>query len=205
MRCYYCDEEAGAPGVMHRCRGAGTEFEVGAGGIAVPAAIAADVAYAEMMAREYAAVAVVDAARVRTSSALLQALDQPKRGFTLRQPLAKAKQWQIDFGPEKYAGVGEPAYEVGGNIVITVQPRCLFKGEKLFADDDAEPRGSGTRVLQIFVGKKMQALRDVSTTELLGGVDVKMDVCDRALCMSMVVHFLKPCAFWATILGRAVA
>jgi hypothetical protein len=34
MRCYYCDEEVGAPGALHECRGTGTQFIVDPGGIA---------------------------------------------------------------------------------------------------------------------------------------------------------------------------
>src|SRR5262245_56111085 len=55
-----------------------------------------------------------------------------------RTPLQKARDWQIDFGPVSGAA--------GTTTTITVQPQCLFRGEKIMATDTGSPAGTGTRI-----------------------------------------------------------
>ena len=117
-------------------------------------------------------------------------------------PLQKARDWHIDIGPVSGAA--------GTSTTITVQPQCLYRGEKLMATDTGSPVGYGTRIGQIAIGQKLQ--RPVGGGSTLTfffanttlGNGIKWDTCKEALSISMTISFVQSCTFDATVFGKAV-
>lgn len=118
-------------------------------------------------------------------------------------PLQKARDWQIDFGPVSGAA--------GTTTTITVQPQCLFRGEKVMATDSGSPAGFGTRIQTILIGQKLQ--RPLGTGGTLTaffannslGNGIKWDTCQQALSISITVSFIQACTLDLTVFGKAVA
>ncbi len=125
------------------------------------------------------------------------------RPMTHKIPLQKARDWQIDFGPVSGAA--------GTTTTITVQPQCLFRGEKVMATDSGSPAGTGTRVQTILIGQKLQrplgtggTLTSFFANNALGN-GIKWDTCQSALSIAMTVSFVQACTFDCTVFGKAVA
>lgn len=119
-----------------------------------------------------------------------------------RRPLQAARDWQIDFGPVSGAA--------GTTTVITQQPQCLFRGEKVMATDSASTAGTGTRIGQILIGQRLQRPAGVGATltaffanNALGN-GIKWDTCDKALSIAVTVSFIQSCTFDMTVFGKAV-
>ncbi len=99
---------------------------------------------------------------------------------------ASARDWQTDFGPV----VGKK----GESKVIKVHPQILFRGEKLIASDSCEKSGTGTRIVNIFVGQRSQM-----------GNGLNWDVCHLGQEICMTVEFTEDCTFDASVFGKAVS
>jgi hypothetical protein len=126
------------------------------------------------------------------------------RPTALRAPFAKARDWQVDFGP-----ASAPA---GETTVISINPQCLFRGEKIIATDTGSPAGFGTRVTQVLIGQKPQrpaggtggpTLTAFYAANSLGN-GILWDTCTEALAISVTVSFIQACTFHMTVFGRAV-
>lgn len=117
-----------------------------------------------------------------------------------KQPLQKARDWQMSLGPVSGAA--------GSSQVLTAQPRCYFRGEKIIATDTAQPPGSGTYISQLLVGRRLQRpIGRIPTSAFAPnalGSGIKMDTCQPAFAIAMTVEFVKACTFDATIFGKAV-
>lgn len=117
--------------------------------------------------------------------------------------LQRARPWQVDFGPEPLDG-GKGAK--GTTISITVAPRCLFRGERLIATDSWNPPGTGTRITQVLIGRRIQDKLGLPlpTSHFATKRPFRLDTCEKALSISLTVEFLEDCVFDATLHGRAV-
>jgi hypothetical protein len=124
------------------------------------------------------------------------------RPVTYRQPLQKARDWDLSFGPVSGAA--------GTTTVITVAPQCLFRGEKVMATDTASPAGTGTRITQVLIGQRLQrpATGGGSLTVFFSngalGNGIKWDTCQQALSIAVTVSFISAVTFDMTVFGKAV-
>ena len=124
------------------------------------------------------------------------------RPVTHRQPLQKARDWDLSFGPVSGAA--------GTTTIITVAPQCLFRGEKVMATDSGSPAGYGTRITQVLIGQRLQrpATGGGSLTAFFAqtalGNGIKWDTCQQALSIAITVSFIQACTFDATVFGKAV-
>lgn len=125
---------------------------------------------------------------------------QPVR-FTSARP-TRARTWQLAIGP---------AYGQAGTVTtLMAQPQCLFRGEKIVANDSGTPPGTGTLIQQIIVGNKLQMPNTGKgiLTQFLGPQSLhnglKMDTCTPPLTIAMTVSFMQPCTFDCLIFGQAV-
>lgn len=125
------------------------------------------------------------------------------RPMVQQVPLAKARDWQIDFGP--VSGTA------GTQTTVVVNPQVLFRGEKMMATDTgANAAGFNTRIGAIFVGQKSQrpANSGATLTAFFAnnslGNGIKWDTCDKALSISLTISFITTSTFDATVFGKAV-
>ena len=124
------------------------------------------------------------------------------RPMLTRQPLQKARDWQIDFGP--VSGT------VGQITTVVQPPQCLFRAEKVMATDTSTNAGYGTAITSIFVGQKNQrpANSGATLTAFFAnnslGNGIKWDTCKEALSISIGVSFIAQCTFYMTVFGKAV-
>lgn len=124
------------------------------------------------------------------------------RPMTHKTPLQKARDWQIDFGPVSGSA--------STTTIITRNPQCLFRGEKVMATDTGSTAGLGTSISTILIGQRLQRpAGDGSTLTLFFsqqalGNGVKWDTCDKALTISVTVSFIQQCTFYMTVFGKAV-
>jgi hypothetical protein len=124
------------------------------------------------------------------------------RPMVHRQPLQKARDWQIDFGPV--------CQGAGTTTTVSQNPQCLFRAEKVMATDTGSPAGTGTRIQQIFVGNKLQRPANAGATLTLFfannalGNGVRWDTCEKALSIAITVSFITGCTFDMTVFGKAV-
>ena len=124
------------------------------------------------------------------------------RPITHRQPLQRARDWDLSFGPVSGAA--------STTTVITVAPQCLFRGEKMMATDDATPVGTGSRITQVLIGQRLQrpATGGGSLTLFFAqtslGNGLKWDTCQAALSISITVSFIVATTFNAVVFGKAV-
>jgi hypothetical protein len=123
------------------------------------------------------------------------------RPLITRQPLQKARDWQLDFGPT--------CSGANTSTTITVAPQCLFRGEKVMATDTGSPVGTATRIQTILIGNRLQ--RPASTSTLTTffsngalGNGIKWDTCERALSIAITVSYTSACTFDMTVFGKAV-
>lgn len=127
-----------------------------------------------------------------------------------RLPVQKARDWQIDL-PATYGTAGSAT-------TVTVNPQCLFRGEKIMATDTAlpggpttaVPAGYGTTVGTILIGNRLQrpagsgaTLTAFFANNALGN-GVKWDTCEKALSIAITVNFINSCTFYMTVYGKAV-
>lgn len=113
------------------------------------------------------------------------------------------REFSIDFGP-----AWAPA---GAQVTITARPQVLFRGEKIIATDTFDDPGTGTRVVQVAVGQKIQkpgnggagTLTKFFAVEALGD-GVRFDTAQDYATISVTVNFIQSCTFDMTVLGRAV-
>jgi hypothetical protein len=122
-------------------------------------------------------------------------LDKPSQDVKLRD-------WQIDFGP---------AWAPAGSVsTITIAPQCLFRGEKITATDTAPTPGTGTRILQVAVGQKVQKARTgngtltsmFASTALANGI--KFDTAQRWSRVAVTVSWVQSVTFDMSVFGSCV-
>ena len=124
------------------------------------------------------------------------------RPITHRQPLQKARDWDLSFGPVSGAAAT--------TTVITVAPQCLFRGEKVVATDSHTPAGTGTRITQVLIGQRLQrpATGGGSLTLFFSngtlGNGIKWDTCQQALSIAVTVSFIQAVTFDMTVFGKAI-
>lgn len=118
-------------------------------------------------------------------------------------PPQKARDWQIDFGP-----ASAPA---GYRTTITIQPQCLFRGDKITATDTSSRPGYGTRVVQVLVGQRVQRPASGQHATLTAffavnalGNGVRWDTCERRMSISVTVSFIEACTFEMAVFGKCV-
>lgn len=108
----------------------------------------------------------------------------------------KTRIWDIPLGPE----IGK----AGQQIIISMQPRCIFRGERLIANDTAKIPGTGTRIKQVLVGRRLQAdFRERPTYDFMNGADITMDTCQPAFSIVFYIDFLEDCTWWGSLVGMA--
>lgn len=124
------------------------------------------------------------------------------RPVTHKQPLQRARDWDLAFGPVSGAA--------GTTTTITQQPQCLFRGEKVMATDSSATPGTGTRITQILIGQRLQrpATGNGSLTLFFSngalGNGIKWDTCQQALSISITISFIAACTFDMVVFGKAV-
>lgn len=117
-------------------------------------------------------------------------------------PLNRARDWTIDFGPVSGAA--------GTTTVVTQNPQCLFRGEKMMATDTGSTAGYGTRIVQVLIGNKLQKSTGGGATLTAFyaptslGNGIKWDTCEKGLTIAVTVSFVQACTFDATVFGKAV-
>jgi hypothetical protein len=115
---------------------------------------------------------------------------------------AQAREFDFGFGP-----VWAPA---GRETTIKVSPQCLFRGEKILATDTHSTPGTGTRIIQVAVGQKIQKpggrngtlTRFFSETALTNGI--KFDTAHPWSEIAVTVSFVQECTFDMSVFGRAI-
>lgn len=114
----------------------------------------------------------------------------------------KFRDWQIDSGQ-----VFGPA---NGETVITLKPQCRFRCEKIMATDDSSNPGTGTRILSVTVGNKVQKVgaggrgsltQFFSQTALGNGI--RFDTASPWASIQIRVLFTQQCNFEITLFGTA--
>lgn len=114
----------------------------------------------------------------------------------------RVREWSMDFGPA-WAPAGE-------QIVLSVQPQCIFRGEKIVATDTGSTPGRGTRIMSVTVAQKIQRpagdkgtlTQFFSQTGLADGVT--FDTADKWAKIAVAVSFVESCTFDMSIFGTAV-
>lgn len=110
--------------------------------------------------------------------------------------------WDMSIGP---------AFGVAGSRqTLTVTPQCLFRVEKVMANDTGAPAGYGTRILQFIVGQRLQRPNANGSPLALFfgpatlGNGMRWDTCQRGLTISVQVEFVQSCTFDMALFGQAV-
>ena len=112
------------------------------------------------------------------------------------------REWDLSFGPVSGAA--------GSITVIAVAPQVRFRGEKVMASDTGSTPGSGTRIMQLVVGQRLQkpTANGSTLTTFFGanalGNGVTWDVCELAQTIAVTVSFAETCTFDMSVFGRAV-
>ena len=116
------------------------------------------------------------------------------------------RDWDLAFGP-----ASAPA---GSSILFSANPQCFFRGEKVVATDTGSPQGSGTRIMQVSIGQRIQrpngggaqngagSLTQFFASTALGN-GLLWDTCQPSLQISVLVSFVQACTFDMTVFGRA--
>jgi len=116
------------------------------------------------------------------------------------------RDWDLAFGP-----ASAPA---GSSILFSANPQCFFRGEKVVATDTGSPQGSGTRIMQVSIGQRIQrpngggaqngagSLTQFFASTALGN-GLLWDTCQPSLTISVLVSFVQACTFDMTVFGRA--
>lgn len=110
-------------------------------------------------------------------------------------------QWDLSFGPV--------SGKAGTITTITQTPMVLFKGERVVAMDTGNPPGTATRIMQLFVGQRLQRPSASGSTlvAFFGaaavGVGVSWDPCQPAYAISIQVSFIIDATFDLSVFGRA--
>ncbi len=119
-------------------------------------------------------------------------------------PRSEMRDWELSFGP-----ASAPAGQV---LVFTERPQATFRVEKVIATDSSSLPGTGTRIMQISVGQKIQrpgngsgagALTNFFASSALGNGTL-WDTCEPALSISVVVSFVQACTFDMSVFGKCV-
>lgn len=119
-----------------------------------------------------------------------------------KQPLRMARDWDVPLGPVSGAA--------GTQTTISFQPQAYFRVEKLMATDTATPPGTGTAIVQIAIGQRVQ--RPGSTaqgtltqffaeTALANGI--KLDTAHPYEAIAITVRFIQSCSFSMVLSGTA--
>lgn len=111
---------------------------------------------------------------------------------------------QFDFSTGQVFG---PA---GGQTVITIRPQCKFRIEKVMATDTATPAGTGTSIIQIAIGQKIQkanATGNGSLTMFFAqnaiANGVELDTAQPWEDIAITVSFNQSCTFSLNFSGTA--
>jgi hypothetical protein len=116
--------------------------------------------------------------------------------------LSESRDWQIDFGPAFGAA--------GTTRVLTNTPQVTFRGEKVMATDSAVPPGTGTRIMQLLVGQRIQrpTSNGSTTSQFFApfalGNGVRWDTCEKALTIAITVSFVQACTFDLVCFGKCI-
>lgn len=118
------------------------------------------------------------------------------------------RDWDLEFSP-----MSAPAGQV---VTFNASPQCFFKGEKVVATDSATPPGTGTRIMQIAIGNRVQRPGSRSRNTAVGGSltaffaqtalanGLLWDTCQPSMTISVDVSFVQACTFDMTVFGKAV-
>ena len=116
--------------------------------------------------------------------------------------LSSWRDWDLSFGPVSGAA--------GSITTITVAPQVHFRGQKVIATDTGNPPGTGTRIMQLVVGQRLQkpAANGSTLVVFFGpvalGNGVSWDTCEPGQTISVTVSFVVSCTFDLSVFGRAV-
>lgn len=110
--------------------------------------------------------------------------------------------WQVDSGQ-----VFGPA---NGETTITIRPQCRFRCEKIMATDDAANAGTGTRILSVTVGNKVQKVGPLGNGTLTKffaaqalANGISFDTADPWAEIQIRVRFVQQGNFEITLFGTA--
>lgn len=113
----------------------------------------------------------------------------------------RTRDWDLSFGP---------TFGLAGTITtIVASPQVLFRGRKIMATDSGTPAGTGTRIMQMLVGQRMQrpSANGSSLVAFFGpgalGNGVTFDTAQPALTIAVTVSFVQDCTFDMSIFGEA--
>ncbi len=122
---------------------------------------------------------------------------------TMRDDTPKERQFDMSFG-----AVWGPA---GFQTTITIRPQCLFRVEKLMATDSASTPGTGTSIVQVGVGQRIQRPGNTPQGSLTLffaqnaiADGITFDTAHPWEDIAITVTFIVACTFNATLWGRAV-
>jgi hypothetical protein len=122
---------------------------------------------------------------------------------TMRDDVPKERQFDMAFG-----AVWGPA---GFQTTITIRPQCLFRAEKLMATDSASTPGTGTSIVQVGVGQRIQRPGNTPQGSLTlffaqnaVADGITFDTAHPWEDIAITVSFIVACTFNATLWGRAV-
>lgn len=98
----------------------------------------------------------------------------------------------------------------GAQTVITIRPQCLFRIEKVIATDSNGSPGTGTAIVQIAIGQKIQKPTNrgrgslsvfFAWNSLADGV--RLDTAQPWENIAITVSFVQSCTFSCTLFGTA--
>lgn len=115
--------------------------------------------------------------------------------------VGRRQQWDFPLGPV-FGNAGETR-------VISFQPQCRFRVEKVMATDTSNNPGMGIAVAQFLVGQKLQRPSAVGATvaiffgpfSLANGVT--WDTCQPGLSIALTINFIQACTFYGNLSGSA--
>lgn len=113
--------------------------------------------------------------------------------------LLQTRDWDISFGPVSGAS--------GAVVTVTASPQVWFRGEKVMATDTGTPPGTGTRIMQLLVGQRIQrpTASGSSLVAFFGpmalGNGIRWDPCEPAQTISITVSFVQACTFEMSVFG----
>jgi hypothetical protein len=131
----------------------------------------------------------------------------------------RTRPWSLAFNATDDEGrVSAVKGKKGEVLAVTARPHCLYRNERFLAWDSLG--GRGTRVLQIFVGNKIQQFDPALTvfyavsdkpyengapaSDAVYGYEAKWDTCDAQLDITVRVEFLEDCEWEGISRGLTV-
>lgn len=115
--------------------------------------------------------------------------------------LSQRSYWDFPLGPV--------FGQAGTTTVISFQPQCAFRVEKVMATDTGTPPGMATAVMQFLVGQRLQrpATNGATVAIFFGpmtlGNGLRWDTCERGLSISLTISFIETATFYGSLFGSA--